>query len=153
MENLRIKATYYSGGQCKKCGYKKCLRALHFHHIDPSTKEYAIFEGRPGQKKVRNWEKLKLEIDKCILLCANCHMELHDMDEKVFHEVIQIKLNRQDIEYLNKSIRKNIINPDEALNKAIEIILNRHPKLNYRELRHQEWLQNNKIPEKYMSEL
>ena len=78
---------------------------------------------------------------------------LHDMDEKVFHEVIQIKLNRQDIEYLNKSIRKNIINPDEALNKAIEIILNRHPKLNYRELRHQEWLQNNKIPEKYMSEL
>lgn len=149
LEKLKTKAIEYSGGKCSKCGYDKCFRALHFHHMDPKSKDFAIFENRPGFKKIRNWEKLKLEIDKCILLCGNCHMELHANEEKIQHEEIQIKLTRSDIEYLNKSIINESISPQEALQKGIEIILNRHPKLNSRELRHQEWLINNKILDKY----
>jgi hypothetical protein len=145
LENLKLKAVEYAGSKCQECGYNKCLRALHFHHNEPNIKEFAIFEFRPGYKKIRNWEKLKLEIDKCILLCSNCHMEINDDDEKIVHEEIEIKLNRQDIEYLNKSIIKKIVTADQALEKAIHIILNRHPKLNARELRHQKWLKNNKI--------
>ncbi len=149
LTNLKLKAMEYGGNKCRECGYNKCFRALHFHHIDPKTKEFIIFEGRPGYKKTRNWEKLKLEIDKCILLCANCHAELHDKDEKIVYEEIKIKLTRLDIEYLNKCIIKTLFTPEQALEKAIEIILNRYPKLNARELRHQEWLINNNILDKF----
>lgn len=145
MQNLKNKIYAYAGNKCLYCGYDKCLRALHFHHIDPSTKDFSIFETRPGIRKTRNFELIKKEIDKCILLCANCHMELHDKDEKIIHEEIQIKLTKLDIEYLNKLIINSLINPEQALQKAIDIILKRHPKLSAKELRHQEWLKNNKI--------
>ncbi len=149
MEGIKLKAIKYGGGKCQECGYDKCWRALHFHHIDPSKKEFGILESRPGYKKVREWDKLKIEIDKCILLCANCHMELHDKDEKIAYEEIEIKLTKIDIEYLNKSIIKSLFNPEQALEKAVEIILNRYPKLNSRELSHQEWLINNNVLDKF----
>lgn len=63
------KAVDYLGGQCKICGYKKCLAALDFHHLDPSKKE--------GIKDYRSFENNKSELDKCILLCCRCHRELH----------------------------------------------------------------------------
>ena len=70
-KNLKNKAIEYKGGSCSKCGYNKCAGALEFHHIDPSQKEFGI-----TTKNVK-WEKLKLELDKCILVCANCHREIH----------------------------------------------------------------------------
>ena len=63
----------YLGGKCAICGYDKCLRALSFHHIDPSTKSFGI-----SGNHCLSWEKIKNELDKCILLCSNCHMELED---------------------------------------------------------------------------
>ncbi len=104
LENLKVRAIKYGGGECQKCGYDKCWRALHFHHVDPKLKEFNIFECRPGYKKVRNWELLKKEINKCILLCSNCHTEIHAEDERIFEELLDLKLNRLDIELLNKSI-------------------------------------------------
>ena len=58
---------------CSVCGYNKCPEALEFHHIDPNTKDMSI------GKAVRQWgtEKLKEEITKCIVVCANCHREIH----------------------------------------------------------------------------
>lgn len=124
MENLKIKAMKYGGGECKKCGYDKCWKALHFHHLDSNLKEFSIFEGRPGFKKVRNWEQLKLEIDKCILLCAICHIELHDKDEKqILEKEIQLNLNRLEIEQYNKSI----INGTKTAHECMDII-SRNPK-------------------------
>jgi hypothetical protein len=67
-------------------------------------------------------------------------MELHDKDEKIVHDEIKIILRRTDIEHLNKSILTKKIEALQALNKAIDIIKNRYPKLSVRELRHQEWL-------------
>lgn len=64
----------YKGGKCEVCGYHKCLSALEFHHIDSSEKDFGI-----GQKGyTRSIEKNKEEVDKCILVCANCHREIHD---------------------------------------------------------------------------
>lgn len=62
----------YKGGKCSKCGYEKCSAALEFHHLDPSEKD-------PTFTGIRYWglEKAKEELDKCILLCANCHREIH----------------------------------------------------------------------------
>lgn len=71
--NLKIKAVEYKGGKCVRCGYCKSLRALQFHHRDPEQKDFAISRPNP-----RSWEKVKVELDKCDLLCANCHSELHD---------------------------------------------------------------------------
>lgn len=68
---LKARAVEYKGGCCVVCGYSKCVSALHFHHIDESTKDFTI--GR----NLRSWEKLKLELDKCELICANCHAEVH----------------------------------------------------------------------------
>lgn len=61
------------GGKCIKCGYSKCLRALNFHHRDPKEKLFPL-----SMKTTLAWARLLEEAKKCDLLCANCHMELHD---------------------------------------------------------------------------
>lgn len=71
---LREMAVEYGGGKCKICGYKKCNRALSFHHLDPAKKDF----GLSADGFTRSWEKIKPELDKCILVCANCHMEIHE---------------------------------------------------------------------------
>ncbi len=48
------------------CGYNKSMRSLHFHHKDPSKKDFGI------SRVTLKWDKIKPELDKCILLCSNC---------------------------------------------------------------------------------
>jgi len=71
---MRLMAVEYGGACCQMCGYKKCMRALSFHHKDPSKKDF----GLSARGLTRSWKKTKAELDKCILLCANCHMEVHE---------------------------------------------------------------------------
>lgn len=71
---LKELALEYKGNCCSICGYNKCKRALVFHHLDNYKKEFGI--GQSGL--THSWEKLKKELDKCILVCANCHAEIHD---------------------------------------------------------------------------
>jgi len=73
-KKLRELARQYKGGKCQLCGYGKSQRALIFHHLDPKKKSFGI----SMQGLTRSWDKIREEIDKCILLCANCHMEVHD---------------------------------------------------------------------------
>lgn len=68
----KIKAVEYKGGKCIACGYDKTVVALTFHHRDRNEKE-----GDIGQMLDWSWDKLKKELDKCDLMCFNCHMELH----------------------------------------------------------------------------
>lgn len=63
----------YKGGKCEICGYNKCLSALEFHHLDPSKKDFGI----ASNSSYKNITVLKKEIDKCILVCSNCHREIH----------------------------------------------------------------------------
>lgn len=65
----------YAGGKCCKCGYNKNVKALEFHHVDPETKEYTLGQGGV----CRDLERDKKEVDKCVLLCSNCHKEEHDV--------------------------------------------------------------------------
>ena len=67
------RAIEYKGGECVKCGYKKCNSALEFHHTNPNKKDFG-----PSNNMNIAWEKLKKELDKCILVCANCHREIHE---------------------------------------------------------------------------
>lgn len=69
---LRKRIVAYLGGCCGRCGYNKCEQALHAHHTDPSEKSFNI-----SGAHCRSWERIRKELDKCILLCANCHAEEH----------------------------------------------------------------------------
>ncbi len=64
----------YKGGKCEICNYDKCISALEFHHINSKEKEFGI--GEKGY--TRSLDKNKQEVDKCILVCANCHREIHE---------------------------------------------------------------------------
>jgi hypothetical protein len=70
---VKQKAVDYLGGKCSKCGYNKCLAALDFHHINPNDKDSDYTNWR------MSFDKLKTELDKCVLLCANCHREEHHL--------------------------------------------------------------------------
>ena len=67
---VKQKAVELLGGKCSRCGYNKCISALHFHHIDPASKEFGISDG-----VTRAWNRVVEELRKCVLLCANCHAE------------------------------------------------------------------------------
>lgn len=61
------------GGKCQNCGYEKCIAALDFHHRDESKKSFSLSTAGLS----RSLSKLKKEVEKCDLLCANCHREVH----------------------------------------------------------------------------
>ena len=63
----------YKGGQCILCGYKRCVGALDLHHRDGKQKDF----GLSVRGLTRAWSKSKAEADKCVLVCANCHREVH----------------------------------------------------------------------------
>lgn len=60
------------GGKCNRCGYDRCLAALDFHHLDPAQKEHGV-----GIGDTRSIAKMRTEAAKCLLVCANCHREIH----------------------------------------------------------------------------
>jgi hypothetical protein len=62
------------GGCCSICGYKKNLAALSFHHKKPNSKHFQLDIRSLSNRKI---EAINTEIDKCILVCNNCHAELH----------------------------------------------------------------------------
>jgi len=80
-EFLKQSAVRYMGGACRLCGYNRCLRALHFHHMNSWEKDFNISEKS-------TWYDIEPELKKCILLCANCHAEVHD--GLVDHETLAI---------------------------------------------------------------
>ena len=64
----------YKGGKCSICGYNKCMASLDFHHINENLKEYEISK---MVSSLFEFDRIKVELDKCLLLCSNCHRELH----------------------------------------------------------------------------
>lgn len=83
---LKDLAIQYKGGKCIFCGYSRCNGALDFHHINESEKLF----GLSVRGLTRSWEKIKDELGKCVLVCANCHREIHA-------GVIQIPKNLQGV--------------------------------------------------------
>ena len=68
----KLKLIAEAGGCCQICGYDRYSGALHFHHVDPSQKEFGL--ARRGF--TRSIEKMRAEAAKCVLLCSNCHAEV-----------------------------------------------------------------------------
>ena len=76
----KYEAIIQKGGKCEICGYDKNISALEFHHIDPSNKNFQLDSRHFSNNTIDN---LQNEINKCILLCANCHREIHNPSLKL----------------------------------------------------------------------
>ena len=78
------------GGKCVRCGYDKCLKALEFHHVDPTKKDFNISNDHFKLVDAINESK------KCILICSNCHKEFHEglwtLEEINPRELEEVKL-------------------------------------------------------------
>lgn len=71
---IKKKAVEYKGGKCQLCGYNRCSAALTFHHINPEEKRFGISD----KAHEYSWDIIKKELDNCVLLCSNCHTEVHE---------------------------------------------------------------------------
>ena len=60
-----------AGGRCAVCGYDRCIINLTFHHVDPTTKSFAM-----SMAVGRSAAAFREEAKKCVLVCANCHGEI-----------------------------------------------------------------------------
>jgi len=64
----------YAGGRCQVCGYDKWRGNLIFHHTDPHTKDSTVSD---MLRRPRAMDTILIEVDKCVLVCRNCHGEIH----------------------------------------------------------------------------
>lgn len=95
----KINLVKVCGDKCCLCGYNKSISALEFHHIDASQKEYGI----SSSGNCHNLNKDLSEVKKCILVCANCHREIHDglysqeflLEKQVFNEEVALSLKEE----------------------------------------------------------
>ena len=69
---IKAMAIAYKGGKCQLCGYSRFQGALDLHHLNPKNKNFGIAD----KGYTRSWKRIEAELDKCILVCANCHREL-----------------------------------------------------------------------------
>lgn len=69
----KLNLIHVCGDKCNLCGYNRVINSLEFHHINPQEKEYGI----AANGTCHNLEKDLQEVKKCILVCANCHREIH----------------------------------------------------------------------------
>lgn len=72
-KKIKEMAVEYKGGKCIYCKYNKYIGALEFHHLDPNEKDFSLSD----KGYCRSWEIVKKELDKCVLVCSNCHKEIH----------------------------------------------------------------------------
>lgn len=93
----------YKGVKCKSCGYDKCEASLSFHHLDPDTKKFCI--GNLNER-INSLSEIKDyiidELDKCEIICRNCHREKHtDIDffneykEQIYERIKNIENNKE----------------------------------------------------------
>ncbi len=71
--NVREQILLEAGGKCVVCSYDRCQRALEFHHMEPGKKDF----GLSAKGLTMGIDKMREEIKKCILVCSNCHREIH----------------------------------------------------------------------------
>ena len=109
----------YKGGKCEICGYNKCLNALDFHHRNPEEKEYALNTANYN----KSFEKLKKEVDKCILVCANCHREIHEEErDKEFLKTKTQFFPIKKIDKIDKDLVFKLINEGKTQPEIAKII-------------------------------
>ncbi len=86
-KKIKTLAIEYKGGKYQICGYFRYQGALELHHLNPKEKSFGI--GDKGY--TRSWDIIQSELDKCILLCANCHREVAAGIQQLPNESLVVK--------------------------------------------------------------
>ena len=106
---MKIAAVMYLGGQCKNCSYNKNITALEFHHVG-GDKDFSLSSSTHNKK----WETIKAELDKCVLLCANCHREEHFENEGhsiLAPDLMGVGVNKEIVDLVEEFIKRTINAP------------------------------------------
>lgn len=90
-------------GKCAICGYHKNIQALEMHHINREEKEFTF----ANANKYHNWEDISEEMKKCILLCCNCHREIHYPDKDTNFTLKTSYYKKRDTEIILSMQRKS----------------------------------------------
>ena len=100
----------YKGISCVKCSYDKCEASLSFHHLNLSMKEFNIGKVNERFDSIQNLNtKILNELDKCIVLCFNCHILEHS-DTKFFEKNKELIINKSlNIKEKQSKIDRNMI--------------------------------------------
>ena len=123
-DHTKLLALAYKGNKCQCCGYNKYAGALEFHPINPNEKDFGI----STKGYTRSWERNKQELDKCVLVCSNCHREIHGGIIPCPTEIIKddeavLKLN-QSFRKSTKSVEKDIIKVNKITRPDKETLIN-----------------------------
>lgn len=136
---------YIMGEKCALCGYNKTASALELHHLDPSKKDFGISENINTY-----WDAINKEIQKCILVCSNCHREIHDnlilkeqlissynkeRGEEITQEILKYKTKHHSYcqicgkeislhcHYCQDCYKKSIINPNKPSREELKDLI------------------------------
>jgi len=93
------------GGKCCICGYNKSHSALALHHLNPSEKEISLASIRAS---ARSWERIVIELRKCILVCHNCHSEIHDINCETEVPDNPLRFNESFTNYLRSQPKESL---------------------------------------------
>lgn len=105
---VKEKLVNYKGGKCEICGYDKCLNAFDFHHRNSEEKEFNLNSANYN----RPLDVLYKEVDKCVLVCATCHREIHyELNEEKRKNIILNDYHRD--RALSKLDLTNVLNDIE----------------------------------------
>lgn len=101
------------GNKCCKCGYNKNLAALDFHHKNPQKKSFQLDARHLSNTKM---DKILEEAEKCVLICANCHRELHSPDLEI--NIVLEKIDKIENKLVNPKTKNlpNCIDCGEEIN-------------------------------------
>lgn len=75
-KEAKVKAVEYKGNKCIDCNITfERPEVYQFHHLDPQHKNVSW-----DRLRLRSWDKIVKELDKCVLLCSNCHIIRHSKE-------------------------------------------------------------------------
>lgn len=103
--NTKKKFILAMGNQCNICGYDKCDEALEFHHVDPNEKDITWGSLRAN---IKSFEAIAQELKKCILICSNCHKEVHSIHSKTQVPKDWEPFNDEVLKQINEGIHESV---------------------------------------------
>lgn len=91
---VKIKAIALKGGRCVRCSLKhdgKNEAMFDFHHLDPEHKDGTL----SSMLSNKSWKVVEAELEKCVLLCSNCHRMVHDLEAQASEGVFNVEASNQ----------------------------------------------------------
>lgn len=125
-QNTKLRLVEAFGNECGVCGYNKSISSLCFHHLDPIGKETIL------SSICKSWKVTVEEARKCVMLCMNCHGEVHVGMTKIPESIM--RFDESFAEY--KTLRKDMIDECPVCGKEKPIFQNTCSKLCGAKIRH-----------------